>query len=81
MHGFQNNLAQLFISTPLQSFTIIAYAIPWHLHVRPHNCIHRDMSGTVGLLGSVFVFLSISLANVRARLMILCQLLFLDETI
>ena len=34
MHGFENNLAQLFISTPLKSFTIIAMTYPWHPHAR-----------------------------------------------
>ena len=43
MHGFQNYLAQLFISMPLRSFTIIAYSIPMAsacARIRMCICVH-----------------------------------------
>ena len=59
MHGFENNLAQLFISKPSQSFTILAHPIPM-ASACASICASTCVSGVLGLVGSVFVFRSIS---------------------
>ena len=51
MHGFQNNLAQLFISTPLRSKGVVM------LYPGVRMCV-RARIGALGLLGSVFAFMS-----------------------